>query len=98
MSQEKCEVHGTILEPAEVPVSYGRTIIDKELIQARKKLFPNSRKTVSGGCVVGSSGRRAEVLFCEQCRVAESAWREANRPRKYHWAERLNSIRNSNQK
>lgn len=82
MEEKKCEVHTTVLKKAEVPVSYGLPYFDEELIEARKKLFPNSKKSVLGGCVVGSMGRFTEELVCEECREAETAWNEANRPSK----------------
>lgn len=45
-----------------------------------QRSFPNSNLWVGGGCVVGYE-KKAETLFCQQCRDAESQWRRKH-PRK----------------
>jgi len=79
MPNEKCKVHGVILKTGKVPVHYGLPVMDKELFEVRRMLFPNARTYVGGGCMVGAMGNRSEVLFCEECREVETAWYAANR-------------------
>ncbi len=78
MEEIKCQVHGIVLEPMKVGVSYGLPFTDKEFNEVRSKLFPNSRQKVLGGCVVGSIGNHTEVMVCHQCREVEDIWREQN--------------------
>ena len=74
-SAQRCKVHGTILRLMEVPVRYGLQPPDEELWAARAKLFPNSKRYVLGGCMVGAIGDDYEDLVCDECRKAENAWR-----------------------
>jgi hypothetical protein len=48
-----------------------------EYLGAQKKLFPNSRTFVLGGCIVGDA-KTATVSFCGDCREAEQRWQENN--------------------
>lgn len=74
----KCEVHNLPLKKGKASISYGLPIIDKILMEAERKLFPNSKEAVWGGCTAGPLDRRAEVLFCSECRKAEKRWRKKN--------------------
>ena len=77
--KKRCKVHGTILKEENVPVSYGLPIFDESVFEAGDKLFPNSKRNVIGGCVVGSMGDRTDVLVCPECRTAETDWRKENK-------------------
>lgn len=80
----RCVVHGTVLKQGRVPVVYGLHYRDKDEIAARPRLFPNSNKSVGGGCVVGRHGASQVVLYCDLCRTAETAWWRAHRQRRTH--------------
>lgn len=71
----RCHVHGQPLQRDLVWVCYGLIRLDAEENRARKRLFPNARSSVLGGCVVGRLGERMEVRFCPACRAAEASWR-----------------------
>ena len=75
-----CSVHGTELRAETVGVSYGLVRIDAELAAARAALFPNSRRTVHGGCVRNDEWREADALVCDDCREAEMKWDNEHRP------------------
>lgn len=82
VSEKICEVHGTTLRLKGVPVNYGLPQPDPDLWEARKKLFPNAKSFVLGGCCVGSMGGEYEAWVCAECRKAEARWR-----RKANWRE-----------
>ena len=80
-NNERCRVHGAILQLMRVPVLYGLPVHDdaaEALIKARGALFPNSKTHVLGGCTLGMIGREIEELVCIDCRWAEKEWAEAN--------------------
>ena len=90
-SEKTCEVHGTVLHLRSVPVTYGRPVPDPELWEARKKLFPNAKSFVLGGCCVGSMGDEYEDWVCSECRKAEAKWRMGPYTREepwQHWTEK----------
>jgi type II secretion system protein G len=61
-----------------------------EIEIAAETLYPNSRKWLGGGCVVEMT-RKAEVLFCEQCRWAEDEWWAKNGKR-FEAGDRINEV------
>lgn len=79
-SEEKvaraCSVHQVALKQLLVPVIYGLPDMpDKVYLEANRKLFPNSRNDVGGGCVINwSSLKFQQVDYCPQCRKAEKEW------------------------
>jgi hypothetical protein len=75
---QTCEIHGLELRPATAGVSYGLPFRDDPYFEARRTLFPNSKMTVLGGCVIGSMDYEAEVLVCSKCREIEEQWLEEN--------------------
>jgi hypothetical protein len=77
MSEMKCAIHGLDLQPDRVSISFGLPFVDDELIEARRNLFPNSKRHVHGGCVLGDE-TNAEVMHCGECRLAEHQWRKDN--------------------
>ena len=77
-SDQKCNVHGTILRPLKVPVYYGLPARDEALWDARAKLFPNSKSFVLGGCIVDLERSESEQLVCDECCKAEKAWKTRN--------------------
>jgi Carboxypeptidase regulatory-like domain len=62
-----CEVHRKRLRLDTAPISYGLVIRDFGVVN---KYFPNSNRVAYGGCVVDCY-KKAEVLYCQSCRVAE---------------------------
>ena len=77
MEKGKCEIHNCPLIQTKVPIHYGLPVLDEELIEARRKLFPNSKSYVLGGCTfLDESG--SEELVCPECREAEAEWRSAH--------------------
>lgn len=70
---EICKVHGTQMEMRPVPISYGLPILDYDRKDARQRLFPNSRRFMLGGCVIGDD-RESLELVCAKCREAEDDW------------------------
>jgi hypothetical protein len=78
-----CEVHQKMMKLLTVPISYGLPPNDEELWLARKKLFPNAKSYVLGGCSVGSAESASEELACEECRDAEKRWFHEH-PRPYY--------------
>jgi hypothetical protein len=78
---EKCEAHGEILQLDIISVSYGLVAFDpksyEEYWDARHRLFPHSNLWMNGGCVEGPE--RAEVLYCQKCRDAETKWQREHR-------------------
>ena len=77
-----CSVHRVALVEGEAPIAYGLIRFDRAYLKARKRLFPNSRSFVLGGCVVSLEDRKAAVRYCPRCREAERAWNEASPGRK----------------
>lgn len=66
-----CELHGTTLQWDRVRIGYGLVVNGPNDSQ----LFPYSNKWVSGGCL-GGGPRYGLILFCQQCREAEAAFRK----------------------
>src|SRR5215813_11958971 len=72
-----CEVHGDILEKDVVPVKYGLKVIFPDEIEDREKLFPNSNKEISGGCIITEESENySEVLYCKSCRKVEEQYEQ----------------------
>ena len=86
-----CELHGTILRPQRVAVGYGLPVFEPGFLEARAKLFPNSKSIVVGGCCAGSFDPDYEALVCADCRKAEMRWRRGANWREepwQHWTEK----------
>lgn len=77
LSAKRCKVHKCSLEQDAVPVRYGLIKFREEYRQANRESFPHAKKYVMGGCRVGPE-REKEVMFCPECRAAESVWHEEN--------------------
>ena len=78
VTTKTCELHGSNLEPVQVPVRYGLPLYDDARCVA-DRLFPNANSYLPGGCVVdASSPRQIRGFVCIDCRKAEIAWREQN--------------------
>jgi hypothetical protein len=75
---QRCEVHGSLLERRQVPVAYGLPIRNEALDEARATLFPNSLQFVLVGCIDSAIGDHVEAFVCEECREAETRWRQDN--------------------
>src|SRR3954452_24661169 len=73
-SPATCEVHHVALTPDTVPIAYGDRVFDPRYEEARKG-FPHANLESRRGCVIDSdSPTRARVLYCPECRKAESAF------------------------
>jgi hypothetical protein len=72
-----CKVHGRQLEQDSVPVRYGLIKFREEYRRAASEHFPHAKKFVLGGCQLGAA-RQQEVMFCPECRAAESRWHDEN--------------------
>jgi hypothetical protein len=70
---EVCHVHNAAMRAERVPIVYGMTMNTPVRWEAESRLFPNSRRTVRGGCVVMEK-KQAEALVCAACRAAEDEW------------------------
>jgi hypothetical protein len=69
-----CQVHHVPLQKGIVPIQYGMPFFGpQEFYLASQQHFPNARSKFIGGCVV-QDFTDAVVLFCPQCRHAETAW------------------------
>ena len=77
LGPKHCTVHGRPLEREFVPVRYGLIRFREEYRKAATEQFPHTKKFVLGGCRVGRP-REQEVMFCPECRAAESRWHEEN--------------------
>jgi len=77
LGSKHCKVHDRPLERDSVPVRYGHIRFREEYRVAASESFPHAKKFVLGGCLVGPP-REREVLFCPECRDAESNWHEEN--------------------
>ena len=62
-----CSAHGITLQIDRVYIRYGLMLSEPN----DKELFPYSNKWVGGGCL-GNSPRHALVLYCYECRKAQS--------------------------
>jgi hypothetical protein len=71
----RCEVHDRPLLEDVVPIRYGFNagVGNPEEYEVRRARFPNATTSIGGGCFVGAS-REARVLYCPECRGAESEW------------------------
>ena len=78
MLNKKCEIHGNILKEGKADVQYGLIKVNEKIIEARNKLFPNAKSKVLGGCVPDKNINILKVLFCEECRKVETAWKTSN--------------------
>lgn len=77
LGAKRCKVHDRPLEQDAVPVRYGLIKFREEYRKAQREKFPHAKKFVMGGCRVGPA-RENEVMFCAECRAAESAWHDEN--------------------
>jgi ankyrin repeat protein len=70
-----CSLHHIQLQKDIVPIIYGTGLYTYEYREASKS-FPNSNKEYAGGCMGGGrySPSTKEVMYCPQCREAESKW------------------------
>jgi hypothetical protein len=66
-----CPVHRKRLRVDVVPIEYGLVVLSPE---DTSKAFPNSSWVYYGGCVVDCY-KKAEVLYCLDCRKGELKWR-----------------------
>jgi hypothetical protein len=84
---KRCEVHGARMHRGVVKVTYGLPLITKDYTEACKEYFPNSNSVVFGGCVVLPGPPDFErVIYCSQCRRAESEWwKEFNKKAMKEW-------------
>ena len=74
---KRCEVHGTRMHMSIVKVTYGLPAIPNGYTEACKESFPNANSVVFGGCVVPPGPPDFDrVIYCSQCRQAESKWWE----------------------
>ena len=78
-----CEVHHAPMWRERVPIEYGMNMNTPLRREAESKLFPNSRRTVRGGCIV-SEKKQAEVPVCAACRAAEAEWLRQH-PNRLDW-------------
>jgi hypothetical protein len=90
-SEKTCELHGTVMRLQRVPLHYGLPVPDPDLWDARKRLFPNAKTFLLGGCCAGSMGNDYEDWVCAECRKAEARWRRKANWREepwQHWSEK----------
>jgi hypothetical protein len=73
-----CELHGEELQLDVVPIQYGLIRFDEAYYKVLQTEFPHSTKYYLGGCVV-EEAKKAEVLYCSECRKAESLWQKEHR-------------------
>ena len=77
-----CEIHSEVLIKDKLRIGYGLMgyLYDYEAYQKVKpELFPHASSSYGGGCVIEpDSPEYAEVLYCQKCRAAESAWMKEN--------------------
>lgn len=78
MLDKKCKIHGNLLKEGKATVQYGLIKVNEKMIEARNKLFPNAMSKVLGGCSPNENINAVKVLFCEECRKVETAWKTAN--------------------
>ena len=79
----KCELHGTTLKVANVPIHYGIVGFPAGYYDASKRSFPHANSIVMGGCVVSSDSPDLQaVKYCPQCRAAEKRWAGARKSTK----------------
>jgi hypothetical protein len=67
-----CALHGTSLQKDIVPIIAG--LQSAPTVMNHKRLFPHANKAYNNGCL-GGRYKYAEVLYCSQCRRAETWWR-----------------------
>lgn len=78
-----CQLHGSIRTNGVVRVRYGTpswSVEAEAFDQAESTLFPNSWRSLHGGCVVEiinsqRNATQAVVSICPRCRKAEQRWR-----------------------
>lgn len=73
-----CEVHEVPLKVDVVPIRYGLIEFNRKYRKISQKLFPNANDWWGGGCML-LPFTKAEVTYCEKCRVAKLAWLEKHR-------------------
>ncbi len=77
LGPKRCKVHNRPLEGDSVPVRYGLIKFRDEYRTAQRESFPHAKKFVMGGCRVGPASE-SPVMFCPDCRAAESVWHDEN--------------------
>ena len=83
-TSQVCQLHGRIRTNGVVRVRYGTPVWSAEVEafdQTESALFPNSWRSLHGGCVVEiingqRSATQAVVSICPRCREAEQRWRK----------------------
>jgi hypothetical protein len=70
-----CELHQSILQPLKVKIIYGFWLPEFKYQNARERMFPNSKKFITGGCDIRDA-KYMEALVCISCREAEARWEE----------------------
>ena len=77
----KCELHGSALQVANVPIHYGIVGFPAGYYDASRRSFPHADSKVMGGCVVSKDSPDLQaVKYCPQCRAAEKRWSNAHKP------------------
>ena len=74
-----CRIHGQRMKGVDVPIAYGQDARSAAYRRAQRDLFPNSRQTVSGGCLIlETQPTTAVIAVCERCSVARRSWLSRN--------------------
>jgi len=83
----QCPIHHRVLQKDRVRIRYGLFQLPPEEVNAHQTIFPHSHKVEFGGCVqttrvdasgrvIGKSPDFKGVMFCVDCRTAETLWRK----------------------
>lgn len=73
-----CALHQTPLLVAQARVVYGFRRFSDGFLAASAANFPNSKFTVSGGCVIEENAKRlTAVRYCPVCRENHLTWARA---------------------
>lgn len=75
----RCHLHRTMMKIKRVPIRYGKPAYMPKSMAAKKRLFPNSKMYISGGCIVTSGLRMKLVYACPHCRTARKKWIAAHK-------------------
>jgi hypothetical protein len=79
---DRCEVHGTKMTRASVPIEYGLVRLNewgKQLQTASTNSFPHAQESVLAGCIV-ENATQAVIYACPTCQEARKKW-EAEHPK-----------------
>lgn len=73
-----CKLHRRELVEAQARIVYGFFRFSDGFLAASAANFPNSKFTVSGGCVIEQNAKRqTAVRYCPVCRENHLAWARA---------------------